>query len=73
MIIAAGALLLAAGFGSTGPLTMHDPAAALVPVLLALLVALCASPRMVARLRASGETPDSAWTRCWDGCRMTTI
>jgi len=57
VIIAAGALLLAAGFGSTGPLTAHDPAAALVPVLLALLVALCASPRMVARLRAFRRDP----------------
>ena len=57
VIIAAGALLLAAGFGSTGPLTAHDPAAALVPVLLALLVALCASPRMLARLRAFRRDP----------------
>jgi hypothetical protein len=57
VIIAAGALLLAAGFGSTGPLTAHDPAAAIVPVLLALLVALCASPRMVARLRAYRRDP----------------
>jgi hypothetical protein len=57
VIIAAGALLLAAGFGSTGPLTLHNPAAALVPILLVLLVALCASPRMVARLRVIRRNP----------------
>lgn len=52
VIVAAAALLLAAGFGSTAPLTRHDPATALVPGLLVLLVALCASPRLLAGLRA---------------------
>jgi hypothetical protein len=57
VVIAAGALLVAAGFGSSAPLTLHDPAAALVPVLLVVLVALCASPRMVARLRVLTRDP----------------
>jgi hypothetical protein len=57
VIIAAGALLVAAGFGSTAPLTLHNPAAALVPVLLVLLVALCASPGMVAPLRFIRRDP----------------
>src|SRR4030095_9485393 len=57
VIIAAGALLVAAGFGSTGPLILHDPAPPLFPFLLVLVVALCASPKMLARLRALRRDP----------------
>jgi hypothetical protein len=50
VVVAAGALLLAAGFRSAPQLSVHHPASAVGLALLALLIAFCATPRAV-RLR----------------------
>jgi hypothetical protein len=51
VVLTTGALLLAAGFRSSAPLSVHDPSSALVPFLIALLIAFCAGPQLTARLR----------------------
>jgi len=51
VVVAAGALLLAAGFRSAPRLSAQHPAPAVGLVLLALLIALCATPRLAVRLR----------------------
>lgn len=57
MVFTTGSLLLAAGFRSAAPLSAHDPSWALVPFLIALLIAFCAGPRLIARLRPLWRPP----------------
>jgi hypothetical protein len=56
VVLTTGALLLAAGFRSAAPLSAHDPSWALVPCLIALLIAFCAGPQLLARLRPLWRT-----------------
>jgi hypothetical protein len=57
VVLTSGSLLLAAGFRSAVPLSAHDPSSALVPFLIALLIAFCAGPRLIARLRPLWRPP----------------
>jgi len=51
VVVATGALLVAAGFRSAPRLSAQHPASALALVFLALLIAFCVTPRLAVRLR----------------------
>jgi hypothetical protein len=55
VVVGAGALLVAAGFRSTPAVSAHHPASAVALVFVALLIALCASPRLAVRLRPARQ------------------